>query len=285
MSARGERHPTRRRRNRTMRRGQVARRVAADGKKVRRVRRMRSSFELGRLNERAQGRGKAHAFKGGGWCHVHVTEAVLTGGRLRGGRPAVRTLPGAVVAAPKPREVKVRCDAGETIGGALSGLDPLVPAVVQVSGTCRENVLIRGFNDLRIVGAAGATLEVVAPPAPYAIEVDTSRRVSLEDLTIQGTGDRVAIGLGGLRRVPGDGGDGERGHRALCLRGQPREALAGQDHGHRWLGERRRAPANAPIRSRLAPLRGAVRVSLSLQGGNVGVPGQASSRHRERRDD
>jgi hypothetical protein len=102
-----------------------------------------------------------------------------------------------VAAASQPREVKVRCDAGETIGRALSRLDPLVPAVVQVSGTCRENVRIRGFDDLRIVGAAGATLEVVASPAPYAIEVAASRRVSFERLTIQGTGDRVAMGLGG----------------------------------------------------------------------------------------
>jgi hypothetical protein len=102
-----------------------------------------------------------------------------------------------VVAAPRPREVKVRCDAGETIGGALSRLDPLVPAVVRVSGACRENVLIRGFDDLRIVGAAGATLEVVASPALYAIEVATSRLVSFERLTIQGAGDRVAMGLGG----------------------------------------------------------------------------------------
>ena len=102
-----------------------------------------------------------------------------------------------VVAAPQPRELKVRCDAGETIGAALSRLDPLVPAVVQVSGTCRENVRIRGFDDLRIVGAAGATLEVVASPALYAIEVATSRLVSFERFTIQGTGDRVAMGLGG----------------------------------------------------------------------------------------
>ena len=102
-----------------------------------------------------------------------------------------------LVAAPKPREVKVRCDAGERIGDALSRLDPLVPAVVQVSGACRENVVIRGFDDLRIVGAAGATLEVVAPPAPFAIEVATSRRVSFESLTILGAGDRVAMGVGG----------------------------------------------------------------------------------------
>ncbi len=66
-----------------------------------------------------------------------------------------------------------------------------------MSGACRENVLIRGFDDLRIVGAAGTTLEAVAPPAPYTIEVATARRVSFESLTIQGAGDRVAMGIGG----------------------------------------------------------------------------------------
>jgi hypothetical protein len=100
------------------------------------------------------------------------------------------------IAAPKPRGVKVRCAAGETIGGTLSALDPLVPSVVQVSGACRENVLIRGFDDLRIVGAPGATLEAGAPPASYTIEVASARRVSLESLTILGSGDRVAMGIG-----------------------------------------------------------------------------------------
>lgn len=97
----------------------------------------------------------------------------------------------ASLAAPQKKGL-VRCDAGQTIGQALKGLDKLRPNVVAVSGTCQENVVIEGFDDLRIVGQPEATLVPVPPTTSYAIDVRASRRVTIENLTIRQTPDRTA---------------------------------------------------------------------------------------------
>jgi hypothetical protein len=119
----------------------------------------------------------------------------------------------AAQASPGAKEILVRCDSGGKIGWALSKLDKTRPGIVKVSGTCQENVLISGFDDLRIVGKPGATLLPVPPQTAYAIEVLASRTVSIEGLTIRQTGDRVAMGLGTcdnclLNNVVVDGGVG-----------------------------------------------------------------------------
>jgi hypothetical protein len=116
-------------------------------------------------------------------------------------------------ASPGEKEILVRCDSGGKIGRALAKLDKARPGVVKVSGTCQENVVISGFADLRIVGKPGATLLPVPPQTAYAIEVVGSQTVSIEDLTIRQTGDRVAMSLGTcgdcrLKNVVVDGGVG-----------------------------------------------------------------------------
>jgi hypothetical protein len=120
----------------------------------------------------------------------------------------------AAPAVPTPnKDVVVRCDAGQTIGGALSKLDKTRPNVLKVSGTCQENVAISGFLDLTIVGAAGATLVPVPPTTAYAIEVSASGAVSIQGLTIRQPEDRTGMGLGAcadcrLKNVTVDGGIG-----------------------------------------------------------------------------
>jgi hypothetical protein len=91
------------------------------------------------------------------------------------------------------KETSVRCDQGATIGRALSKLAKTDANVVRVSGACRENVVIDGFDNLRIVGKAGATLTPVPPATAYAFEVTASRAVSIEALTVQIADGRTAI--------------------------------------------------------------------------------------------
>jgi hypothetical protein len=80
---------------------------------------------------------------------------------------------------------RVRCSAGETIGGALSRLDKSRPNVLRVSGTCPESVAIEGFADLRIVGSAGATVMSIPGATAYPVSVSASGSVSIEGLTIR----------------------------------------------------------------------------------------------------
>jgi hypothetical protein len=109
------------------------------------------------------------------------------------------------------KDVAVHCDAGEKIGLALSKLDKTRPNVVNVYGTCQENVVIAGFDDLKIVGKQGATLLAAPPETAYGIEVSASRTVSIETLTMSMTGAKVAMVLSAcqdchIRNVTVDGG-------------------------------------------------------------------------------
>jgi hypothetical protein len=81
----------------------------------------------------------------------------------------------------------VDCSSGQTIGRALARLDPGRPSVLRVSGTCREAVEVRGFDDLRIVAAPGAALESVPGDSAYPLAVYASRSVSIEGLTVRVT--------------------------------------------------------------------------------------------------
>jgi hypothetical protein len=87
------------------------------------------------------------------------------------------------------------------------------PNVVKVSGTCQENVLISGFDNLTIIGKPGATLLPAPPATAYAVEVTASRAVTIEALTIQQPENRTAVSLTEcaycrLKSVTVDGGVG-----------------------------------------------------------------------------
>lgn len=52
----------------------------------------------------------------------------------------------------------VSCDAGETIGKRLAGADRSAPTTIGISGTCRQSLLVAGFDDLRLVGPVAAAI-------------------------------------------------------------------------------------------------------------------------------
>jgi hypothetical protein len=101
-------------------------------------------------------------------------------------------LPSGLSAAPAATaatKVTVNCDAGQTISRALSKLDKAGPNVVKVHGTCQENVVVKHFDDLRIVGAPGATiLGDPATPGVSVLQVLASRSVTIDGLTVSGPG-------------------------------------------------------------------------------------------------
>ena len=56
-------------------------------------------------------------------------------------------------------DVKVQCGSKapfSSIGAALKVLNRAGPNNVSISGTCTENVVIRGFNRLTLIGSPGA---------------------------------------------------------------------------------------------------------------------------------
>jgi len=97
---------------------------------------------------------------------------------------------------------------------ALKLLDPSVPNKLDIFGTCNENVLIKGFNRLTLVGTPGASIVDPSGKTAQTILVVDSADVILRQLTIDGglvgvqcdsfsvcrfSGDVVANGSGGIQ--------------------------------------------------------------------------------------
>jgi hypothetical protein len=105
------------------------------------------------------------------------------------------------------KEVAVDCDSGTTIAWGLGKLDPAGPSTLRISGTCQENVLIRGFSDLRLVGSGGAEL-YAAPGGPgvdnrramFVMEALESNLVTIKGLTIHVADAAIGIVFEGCRQ-------------------------------------------------------------------------------------
>ena len=103
-----------------------------------------------------------------------------------------------------------------SITAALKLLDPSVPNKLNIFGTCNENVLIKGFNRLTLVGTQGASIVDASGKTAQTILVVDSTDVIFRQLTIDGglvgvqcdsfsvcrfSGDVVANGSGGIQNT------------------------------------------------------------------------------------
>lgn len=86
---------------------------------------------------------------------------------------------------------EVDCDTGGSINDTLAELSKAGPNVVTVTGSCQENVLVVGYDDLTLqAGTGGATIlpsalpGYVEPEVPVGIEVVASRRVVVQGFSI-----------------------------------------------------------------------------------------------------
>ncbi len=73
------------------------------------------------------------------------------------------------------------------IGSALKFINPLGPNTVTVTGTCKENLVIRGFDRLTLIAKPGASITDASGGQQWAVVfVTDSRRVSIQGFTISG---------------------------------------------------------------------------------------------------
>jgi hypothetical protein len=73
-----------------------------------------------------------------------------------------------------------------TINRALRLLDPQGPNTITVSGTCKENVLIQGFNRLTLIGKNGATINDASGGTGFVVDIEDSTDIALQGFTING---------------------------------------------------------------------------------------------------
>lgn len=87
-----------------------------------------------------------------------------------------------------------------TINGALAHLPNVGPNTVLISGTCRENVAIHGFDRLTLQGNATATIDGGNDVNANALDILSSHEITVNNLTVTGAGLGVQCSLQSLCR-------------------------------------------------------------------------------------
>jgi hypothetical protein len=90
---------------------------------------------------------------------------------------------------------KVDCAKGESINAALAKLPKTRPQTLTVSGTCAEDILIVGFDDLALLAAPDAVLTNLSDASTAVIRIEASRRISISGFRITITGGAQAVDL------------------------------------------------------------------------------------------
>ncbi len=85
--------------------------------------------------------------------------------------------------------LKVNCGttgALSTINGALKILDPKRPNTLIVSGACKENLSIQGFDGLTLTAKPGASISDASGGSSIVVFISDSNRVTLEGFKVNG---------------------------------------------------------------------------------------------------
>ncbi len=91
------------------------------------------------------------------------------------------------------------------IGNVLKMLNPAGPNTITVSGTCRENLFIKGFDRLTLIAKPGAVLTDASGGQEWAVvNVVDSRRISIQGFTITGGNAGVSCSDFSLCRFSGN---------------------------------------------------------------------------------
>ncbi len=79
---------------------------------------------------------------------------------------------------------KVDCSKGDSINGELAKLSKTDPNVLTVKGSCAEDIVIDGFDDLTLVADPGASLNPASASSKSILLVNSSRRVVVDGFAI-----------------------------------------------------------------------------------------------------
>jgi hypothetical protein len=142
---------------------------------------------------------------------------------LRSGKAGPETAAGVPIAAATlpAGSIQLRVECGSpkavlhSITAALKLVISSVPTTLLISGTCHENVVIRGLNNVTLQGNPTATIDGGSDPNVGTVAVIGSLNISLNNLTMTGGGQGVGcLGVSYclLNQVTvenslGDGGD------------------------------------------------------------------------------
>jgi Right handed beta helix region len=117
-------------------------------------------------------------------------------------------------------DVKVHCHGkGQftSINSALKALDPSRSNEVTVSGRCHENVLVQSFDHLALIASTGATISDASGGTAAVVDIEDSRRVTLQGFTINGGVDGVICASASVCYLTGNTIQGAVGQEAVAV--------------------------------------------------------------------
>jgi hypothetical protein len=129
-------------------------------------------------------------------------------------------------------------DALPTINSAIRLLNPEALNIVTVSGSCHENILIQGFDRLTLITTTGATINDASVGKSPVVDIEDSRRVTLQGFTIQGGADGVVCDLASVCYLTGNIVEGSTGQEGVLVTAGSKAFLSGntiQDNSQRAL--------------------------------------------------
>lgn len=102
---------------------------------------------------------------------------------------------GSAVAQPSAIQIPVQCGSSaariKSIADGLKLVGNLHPAVLLISGTCHEDVVIQGLDNITLQGNPTATIDGGSDPDVGSVEITGSQIIALNNLTITGGGEGV----------------------------------------------------------------------------------------------
>ena len=114
---------------------------------------------------------------------------------------------GAASQSAQAANLTVNCDNKETIHKAvklLANTNPQGPNTISVTGSCRENILIRGMDRLTLITKKGASITDRSNGSLAVVDIEDSHSLTLQGFTIIGGGGGVNCGSASVCYLTGN---------------------------------------------------------------------------------
>jgi Right handed beta helix region len=115
----------------------------------------------------------------------------------------------------KPEDIDINCNQPNTHNGSINSvlarLDPARTWILDVSGTCKENVVVQSFENLTLIAKPGASIDDNSAGNLDVIDVFDTHEFSMQGFSINGGSSGVGCGDYSLCRFSGNTVQGSTG--------------------------------------------------------------------------
>ena len=112
-----------------------------------------------------------------------------------------------------------------SISAALKLLLPAVQNTITVSGACNENVSLQGFDRLTLITTTGATINDASGGQLPVLDIEDSRRVTVQGFNINGGADGIVCGSASVCYITGNTVQSSAGQEGILIGGGSRGFL------------------------------------------------------------